>query len=145
MDKREFEELAQKVKIKNPRIFDLDADCKPTIKDIELMEEYYHIVFPRCYKEFLLQYGGGYFAFTIVYSLDSQSPFYVKNNVSIEFINDNKFFPVIDFETGDLAGFKVNNGICEDSIVLYNHEEKVTSDIKLNFYDAIEKYGFKVN
>jgi len=145
MNKREFEELTQSVKIKNPKIFGLDSDCKPTIKDIELMEEYYNIVVPMSYKEFLLKYGGGYFAFIIVYSLDNQSPFYVKKNVSVEFVNDNNFFPVIDFETGDLAGFKVENGICEDSIALYNHEEKIISDIKLNFYDALGKYGLKVN
>ncbi len=145
MNKREFEELIQKEKIKNPRIFGLDSDCKSTIENIELMEKYYNIVFPKCYKDFLLQYGGGYFAFTIVYSLDNQSSFYVKNNVSVEFVTKNKFFPIIDFETGDLVGFQVNNGICEDAIVLYNHEEKIISDIKLNFYDALAKYGLKLN
>ncbi|MDE5778889.1 MAG: SMI1/KNR4 family protein [Lachnospiraceae bacterium] len=145
MNKREFEELIQRVKIKNPRIFSLDSDCKSTIEDVELIEKYYNIVFPKSYLEFLLQYGGGYFAFTVVYSFDKQSPFYVRNNVSTEFVNDNSFFPVIDFETGDLAGFKIFNGICEDSIMLYNHEEKTISDIKLNFYDALVKYGLRLN
>lgn len=145
MNKKEFEEMTQKVKNKNPRIFGLDSDCKPTAEDIDLLEKYYNIVFPRSYKEFLLQYGGGYFAYTVVYSLDNQSPFYVKKNVSAEFINDNNFFPIIDFETGDLAGFKVDNGICEDTIVLYSHEEKIISDTKLNFYDALGKYGLKLS
>ncbi|MBD5136859.1 MAG: SMI1/KNR4 family protein [Lachnospiraceae bacterium] len=144
MNKKEFEELMLRVKTKNPRIFGLDSDCKPTVEDIEMMEKYYNIVFSKSYKDFLLQYGGGYFAFTIVYSLDKQSCFYIKNNVSVEFVKDNKIFPIIDFETGDLAGFKVYNGRCEDTIVLYNHEEKRTSDTKLNFYDALGKYGLKL-
>ena len=144
MDKKEFDELTQKVKNNNPKIFGLDADCIPTIENIELIEKYYGIVFPKSYKEFVLQYGGGYFAFTVIYSFDEQSPFYIKNNVALEFININNFFPIIDFETGDMAGFKIDNGICEDSIMLYNHEEGIISDLKLGFYDAIVKYGLKL-
>ena len=144
MDKKEFDELTQKVKNNNPKIFGLDADCIPTIENIELIEKYYGIVFPKSYKEFVLQYGGGYFAFTVIYSFDEQSPFYIKNNVALEFININNFFPIIDFETGDMAGFKIDNGICEDSIILYNHEEGIISDLKLGFYDAIVKYGLKL-
>lgn len=143
MNKREFEELVKNVKNKNPKIFGLESDRKPTIQDIETIENYYNMVLPASYKEFLLQYGGGYFAFIVVYSFDNQSPFYIKYNVAAEFVNNYKLFPVIDFETGDLAGFKVYNGMCEDSIVLYNHEEKITSDTKMNLYDALGKYGLK--
>lgn len=144
MNKREFEELIQKVKAKNPRIFGLGSDCYPTVEDVKMMEKYYNIVFPESYKDFLLQYGGGYFAFTIVYSFDKQSCFYVKSNVSPDFVMDNKIFPVIDFETGDLAGFKVNNGKCEDTILLYSHGDKIISGTNLNFYDALAKYGLKL-
>lgn len=145
MDKIEFEKLVSKIKNKNSKIFGLDSDCKPMIKEIKLVEKYYNVVFPKSYKEFLIQYGGGYFAFIIVYSLDEQSPFYIKNNVSIEFVNNNNFFPIIDFATGDLAGFKVDNGICEDSIVFYSHEDNNISNSKLNFYDVLAKYGLKLN
>ncbi|HIT88723.1 MAG TPA: SMI1/KNR4 family protein [Candidatus Coprocola pullicola] len=137
--------MMQKAKNKNPKLFELDSDCKPTTEDIDLIEEYYNIVFPTSYKEFLLQYGGGYFAYTVVYFLDSYGSFYAKNNVSIEFINNNNFFPVIDFETGDLAGFKIDNGICKDTIVLYSHEEKIMSDTKLNFYNVLRKYGLELS
>ena len=81
MNKKEFEEMIQTVKNKNPRIFGLNSDCKPAAEDIELLEKYYNIVFPRSYKEFLLQYGGRYFAYTVVYSLDIQSPFYIVQTV----------------------------------------------------------------
>lgn len=145
MNKKEFEELIQRIKAKNPRIFGLESDCTAKVEDIEMMEKYYNIVFPESYKDFLLQYGGGYFAFTIVYSFDKQSCFYVKNNVSVQFVKDNKIFPIIDFETGDLAGFKVDNGRCEDTIVLYDHEEKIISDTELNFYDALGKYGLNIH
>lgn len=143
MDKREFEKLVQKIKIRNPKMFGLDSDCKPNIQDIVIMEKYYNIVFAESYKNFLLQYGGGYFAFSVVYSLDLKSPFYVKNNVMPEFVNTNKFFPVIDFETGDLAGFKIKNRVCEEFISLYSHDDKVIIDTNIDFYSALVKYGLK--
>lgn len=144
MDKKEFDELIQRVKEDKPKIFGLDADEIPTITDIEMIEKYYGIVLPKSYKEFVLQYGGGYFAFTVVYSFDKQSSFYIKNNVAIEFINTNQIFPIIDFETGDIAGFRIKDGICEDSMILYNHGEKVLRELKIGLYEALVKYGLKL-
>ena len=66
-----------------------------------------------------------------------------ENNVSIEFLNANKLFPVIDFETGDLVCFKVENGICEDWMMIYSHEEKTIREMKMNFYDTLAKYALK--
>lgn len=45
MNKKEFEEMIQTVKNKNPRIFGLNSDCMSTAEDIELLEKYYNIVF----------------------------------------------------------------------------------------------------
>ena len=143
MDIREFEELIQKAKTDNPKMFDLDSDNKPSIEYIKSVEKYYGIVFPASYNDFLLRHGGGYFAYTVVYSLDEQSPFYVLNKVAIEFVKTNNFFPVIDFETGDVAGFKIDNCVCEDSIILYDHEKKVVRDLKMGFYDSLVKFGLK--
>ena len=144
MEKKEFDELIQRVKEKKPKIFGLEADEIPTVTDIEKVEEYYKIVFPKSYKEFVLQYGGGYFAFTVVYSFDKQSLFYIKNNVTTEFVNTNQMFPVIDFETGDIAGFRIKDGICEDSMMLYNHEEKMLSELRIDLYETLVKYGLKL-
>ena len=143
MNIEEFEALVQELKINNPKIFGLESDAKPTIEEIKLIEEYYEISLPTSYKEFLKKYGGGYFAYLVVYSMDDQSFFYLRNNVMKELIKINKFFPVIDFETGDLAGFKIINDVCEDMIMLYNHEDNVINDLHMNFFDAIAKYGLK--
>ena len=145
MNIKEFEELTQKVKTENPMWFGLESDSVPTVEDIELLEKYYDIRFPNSYKEFIVQHGGGYFAFTIVYSMDKQSSFYIKNNVEVEFVKEKKFLPIIDFETGDMAGFKINDGMCEELVALYNHEENVIIDLKLDIFDTLAKYGFKLN
>lgn len=145
MNVEEFEELIQKFKVVCPHIFELESDSTPTMEDIGLIENNYGIVFPKSYRDFLLRYGGGYFGYTVVYSLDDQSPFYVLKNVAAEFVRVNGFFPVIDFETGDLAGFKMDHGVCEDSVMLYDHETMKVSDLKMNFYDVLGKYGLQNN
>lgn len=144
MNLKEFEELTQKVKAENLKWFGLESDGIPTVENIELLEKYYGIEFPDNYKAFILQYGGGYFAFTIVYSIDKRSSFYIKNNVEVEFVKEKNFLPIIDFETGDMAGVKINNGICEELMSLYDHEEDVIIDLNLNLFDALAKYGFKL-
>lgn len=55
MNIREFEELTDKIKNKNSKLFGLDSDCVPTIENIEFMEKYYGIIFPNSYKDFLLK------------------------------------------------------------------------------------------
>lgn len=144
MNIKEFQKLTQKTKEKNPRIFDLDTDVIPTQKDIEQIQNYYKVLFPKSYKEFLLQYGGGYFAFLVVYSLDEESPFFIKNNVEIDYVQDRGFIPVIDFETGDVAGFRIVNGSCEEMISIYNHEEDIIIGTKMDFFDALATYAFNL-
>lgn len=63
MNKNEFEELIQRVKTKNPRIFGLDSDCTATVEDIEMMEKYYNIVFTESYKDFSITIWRGIFCF----------------------------------------------------------------------------------
>lgn len=144
MNLKEFEALTQKVKNENPNWFGLDSDTICTVERIELVEQYYNIKFPKGYKEFLLKYGGGYFAFTVVYSMDEHSSFYIQKNVKAESVRNKSFLPVIDLETGDVAGFRVRDGICDEMVALYNHEENTIADLNLNFFETLVRYGFRM-
>ena len=54
-------------------------------------------------------------------------------------------FPVIDFETGDLGVFKVDNGVCEDLVYVFVHgEENLEKHGNDNFLQALAKYGLKL-
>lgn len=143
MDLTEFKKKVFEEKIKNPILFELEADCISTSEQINEMELYYKIKFPSSYRDFLAEYGGGYFAFILVYSIDRNSPFYLPSNVNIEFVLKEKFLPIIDLETGDLAGFRINDGVCEDSVVIYNHENKIIKDLNIGLFEFILMYGVK--
>lgn len=144
MNIKEFSDLTKDVKKQNPRWFGLESDSIPTVQMLESTEKYYYIKFPITYIEFLLQYGGGYFAFTVVYSMDEQSEFSIKNNVKLEFVKENNFLPVIDLETGDVIGFRICNGICDEKVSIYNHEEEIITDLNLDFFEVLVRYGFKM-
>ena len=143
MDLTEFKKRVSEEKIKNPILFELETDCIPTSEQINEVELYYKIKIPSSYKEFLAEYGGGYFACILVYSMDRNSPFYLPSNVGGEFVQKEKFFPIIDLETGDLAGFRIDDGVCEDSVGIYDHENKIIKDLNIGFFEFVLKYGVK--
>ena len=54
-------------------------------------------------------------------------------------------FPVIDFETGDLGVFKVDNRMCEDLVYVFVHgEDNLKKYGNDNFLQALVKYGLKL-
>ncbi len=116
-----------------------------TKEGTQFVEAYYGIKLPQDYKDFLLQYGGGYFAYTIVYSLDENSDFCLRNKVRPKFLEKYNFLPVVDFETGDVAGFEIIDGKCQNTISIYNHENAEMIDLEDNLYGVLAEYGISVS
>ena len=81
----------------------------------------------------------------MIFSCDENGIFYIKDHVCDEWIKNKSFLPVMDFETGDYAGFKVNGGICENKMLLYSHEQDELLESADDFFDCILKYGFNQN
>lgn len=100
MDKNIFDNKVKEMVEKKPVLFSLHSDNMASTAMIKDVEEYYNIILPDSYKEYLKQYGGGYFGFIIVYSCDCNGMFYIKNKVAKELALENAFLPIIDLETG---------------------------------------------
>ncbi len=66
--------------------------------EIEKFEEKIHIEFPEKYKQFLSEYGGGYFGYANVYSLDEGSDFYILHNNDVPV---DKYLRIADNDCGD--------------------------------------------
>lgn len=137
--------MVEKVEKEDPVLFGLDRDRIASDDDIDQIEDHYCLKLPESYKLFLKKYGGGYFAYTVVYSCDSDSVFFISKNVTKEWVDKYDLFPVIDLETGDLGVFKVNDGVCEDLVYVFVHgEEKVEKHGDHDFLQALVKYGLKL-
>ncbi len=145
MEFKDFISLVKKVEKENPILFELNSDRIASDNDINQIENYYCLKLPESYKLFLKEYGGGYFAYTVVYSCDTNGKFFVKKNVTKEWVDKYHLFPVIDFETGDLGVFKVDNRMCEDLVYVFVHgEDNLKKYGNDNFLQALAKYGLKL-
>ncbi len=87
----EFDNVVEKVRNRKPILFGLKSDNIASDEELIHIENYYQIQLPESYKQFLKKYGGGYFAYTVVYSCDMDSKFYVIHNVSKDWINKYSF------------------------------------------------------
>lgn len=143
MDKCYFQNKVNEIAEKESKLFALESDSKVTDKIIESIEDYYEVKLPKAYKNFIKQYGGGYFGFVIVYSCDINGMFYIKDNVVKEWVLEKEFLPVVDFETGDFIGFQVKEGVCQSTATMYLHEENELHEMDIDFYEALLKYGLK--
>lgn len=145
MNFMEFDNVVEKLRNRKPILFGLKSDNIASDEELIHIENYYQIQLPESYKQFLKKYGGGYFAYTVVYSCDMDSKFYVIHNVFKDWINKYSFFPVIDFQTGDMGGFKIHNKKCDELFCIYNHEEnKIMESEECDFFQALIMYGLKL-
>lgn len=140
----QFSKKVDLIRTKNSILFGLDADTIPSHRMIHSFEKGYGLTLPTQYKEFLGVYGGGYFAYVSIYSIDVNSEFYLKSNVTIEEVKRNSYLPIIDLNTGDTLGFRLVEGEYCESIVLFNHEDNRLIDTKLDFFETLCKYGLKL-
>lgn len=141
MDRISFHIKVREIAEKKPKLFAIESDGIVDPDRITEVEKYYDVIFPDSYKDFLSQYGGGYFGLIVVYSCDCNGMFYIKDTVSKEWVEEKKFLPIVDFETGDFVGFKIESGICKGKVSLYSHEEDKLHDMNMELYEVLLKYG----
>lgn len=141
MDFNTFKCIVEKAKVECPLLFELDHDEIPQMEDIVAFQKQHHLQLPKKYIQFLSNYGGGYFGYANIYSFDKNSYFYLCNH------NENKpasFLYVADNECGDYYAFPVENGKCQDRVVLLNHENsQVCSTEFSDILEYLVKVGLK--
>ncbi len=135
-----FKSIVEKIKVEYPLLMELEHDKIPNEKEIFEFQRQYKIQLPEKYIQFLLNYGGGYFGYANIYSLDKDSCFYLCNyNEKMD-----KFLYIADNECGDYYALPVEQGICKDYVVFYNHDDD--KYYSTEFSDVLEylvKTGFK--
>ena len=84
MDFETFKEVIKKAKAEKPLLFTLGHDNIPTIESIIDFQKQHQIILPPKYIQFLFGFGGGYFGYANIYSLDKDSYFFIlKHNPAI--------------------------------------------------------------
>lgn len=119
MDYKLFKDIVEEVKKKKPVLFALESDEKPSQADIDAFEKENGITLPKKYKDFILDFGGGYFGFANIYSIDKHSDFYLLKHNNVPFDN---YIRIADNGCGDYWLFRIENGKCNENVFFIEHE-----------------------
>lgn len=128
-----FEEIAARTREEKPLLFELEHDRVPTEEEIMAFQDRHQILLPEKYRRFLQAFGGGFFGYANVYSLDQNSSFYILRN-NPDQLGDLLF--VADNGCGDYYAFRMEGRRCGEEIVFCDHETGAAQDT--GFGDILE-------
>ena len=134
MDFQDFLECVRKAKKEQPILFGLPQDQPVSAPELAEFEESMGIRLSPKYRELLLQFGGGFFGFASVYSLDRQSEFYlgVHNPAPLH-----GYLCIADNGCGDCYVQKIADGACQEPLYFLDHE---TEELQKTRYADILEY-----
>lgn len=140
MDFQEFKKFVTKAKLENPVWFGMEPDQAPSEIDIKEAEKKLGKELPQDYKDFLCEYGGGYFVFSNVYSLEERSAWNLID-INNEYSNIREEYILISENgVGDHYGFISLNGVCAPQIYFFDHEtEQWNSTQYSNIFEYLKK------
>ena len=137
-----FKNKVQQIKIKKPILFALESDTPPSVEEIEHFEKIYSIALPEKYKLFISEFGGGYFGYANVYSLDNASNYFIMKHKSYV---PNSYLPIADNGCGDFYVLKCNGEYCSDRIYFYTHDsQEITETTYQDILEYLLDVGLKV-
>lgn len=139
MDFKAFKDLVEKIKKSHPIWFGIEADKIPDDTALTEAEEKLGVKLPTDYIDFIFEYGGGYFAFSNVYSLEMGSDWnLIDVNYRYAGIRDSHLL-ISENGSGDFYGFKIVDGVCDPKICFYDHEIGKWHDSQHNnLFDYLE-------
>lgn len=147
MNYNDFYLIVNEIKKNKPIWFGLESDPKATDLEIKEVEILLSVKLPDEYKKFIKNFGGGYFAFSNIFSVNKESEWYIVNqNKNIGLFDTLGFLAISDNEVGDYYGFKIENRVCGSSIHFYDHEINFLEITEYkNLYEFIIKVGLTLN
>ena len=142
MNFNDFLALVEHTKEIHPVWFGLEPDEVPNQEDIAVAEQNLGIKFPQDYKDFLREYGGGYFGLGKVFSLQQGSDWNVIDiNLNLDYLSEG-YLAISDDGAGDYFAYKIIENVCQPNIYFFDHEEnKWELTEYFNLFDYLKKYA----
>lgn len=138
MNPDDFISVVNKKKQDNPFWFDDPLDSLADDDMILNAESQMVVKFPESYKIFVRKFGGGYFAFTNIFSVNKDSDWYIvnKNNKARNYLPE-EFLAISDDEAGGMYGYIVRGGVCGEEVYYWDHE---SGSISKKMYEDLFEY-----
>lgn len=140
MEQVEFARHVREAQVNHPFWFEGATEQPASIDEIEQAERKLGAKFPGEYRQFLLNYPAGYFAHTNVFSVHTDSKWYIfALNLKIGLMPG--FLVVSDDQCGGYYGFLVGDGFC-GSEIYYKYISELDPPKKT--YDSLFEYIAKI-
>lgn len=143
MDIDTFSALVESLKAEHAIWFEGESDRLATNSDLDALEAEIGVRLPNQYKDFARLYGGGYFAFTNVFSADRDGEWFILDQmISASFPAG--FIPISDDEAGGYYGFVCKSGACEEGVYyFYSSEDDGPTFMFPSLFDYLVKVGLR--
>lgn len=124
----------------NPKWF-LEAEKDYLESNLHTYEEKTGLRLPSAYKEFLSEFGSGYFGRIWVSSIRKDSPFYVENYGIIKF-KERVLFPASDDGCGGFYGFIDNDGALSENVFYWHPDDGGEfKKVSENFFEFVINFA----
>lgn len=128
MDEATFCSIVEHTKAKRPLWFQLDSDPPASGDDLARAQDRLSIRFPPEFVSFAKRFGGGYFAFANVYSVNANSDWNIVRRNGNAGLIVRGILACSENGVGDYFGFRVETGICTSRVLFFDHETREICD-----------------
>ncbi len=137
-------ELISRVRLEHPSWFRLRGEGPAALEQINECESALECTLPSAYKRFVAAYGGGDFAFTLIYSPDPASDVSIVAMNQRPWVQRPGFVAFADNGSGDYYGWRVRDGAAVDEVVLLDHTvDDLRSCDFVDFVDFVRSEGLR--
>jgi hypothetical protein len=144
VEEREFLDVATDAMKERPVWFGLDSDGVASEADVVTAETALAVSFPREYRAFVQRFGGGYFAFTNVFSVDAGSDWSIVDRNSALGLLNRRFIAFSENGCGDYYGFRLADGVCENAVMFFDHDSgEIHSTDYRDLYEYLVAVGLR--
>lgn len=141
----EFRLIDKQTRINKPRLFSrFPSDRLASLTMLEEVEKATGVTICANYRCFLQEFGGGRYGYTVVFSADSKSDWYLPHRFSkISQYLPPDLLPFSDDFAGGVYAFQIIDNNCVDTILYWNTDGGVVRTKYKNIFDyvAAEAYG----
>jgi hypothetical protein len=125
----DFMRIVDEKKKSNPFWFEDESDSKADQNQILDAETRLGVKLPHKYMDFVKTFGGGYFAFTNIFSVNSNGEWFIvgKNEEARNYLPDD-FIAISDDEVGGMYGYVVHGGVCGEEVYCWDNDSCSVSE-----------------
>lgn len=145
MTLEEFREIDRRGRADDPVLFSLSTpDRCATSIDICTVEQALKIALPQCYRSFLMEFGGGSYGLTTIFSAAQDSEWYLpkRQSEASDYLPRDLLAFSDDF-AGGLYVLRAANGMAEERVLYWNCDGGLVPTTFGDVFEFVARYAYE--